>query len=264
MKQEKNWLIHSLIGTFGASDQLVLSQRKVLFYIALKGKPTTKYSIEKETRINHASVHEAVNELEKGGALKSEEIGQSRARQAMRQYSLTRYGAVLAILQFHFWPIAAKEKAKTAKNISNVAENWKYLEPILFGKWEYLEQVVGKGVGVAFLILTAFNYDENLDPEENRQSIIRECFDSLENSLMYYNYIKPDQKALENYSQSFGSNVEEFLDSWVKAIRNDSALNKYFEDYTDFLFEEAEGRLRWCQFLKKGPEYAAKWLTFQS
>jgi hypothetical protein len=31
LKQEKNWLVHALIGTFGASDELVLSQKKFFF-----------------------------------------------------------------------------------------------------------------------------------------------------------------------------------------------------------------------------------------
>ena len=110
LKQEKNWLVHALIHTFGATDELTVSQKKVLSYLALSGKPQTKYKIEKGTRINHASVHEAVNELEKEGILKSEKIGKSRARQDVKEYCLTRHGACITILQFHFLPLYQKKK----------------------------------------------------------------------------------------------------------------------------------------------------------
>jgi len=259
IKQEKNWLVNALIGTFGATDQLVASQKKVLFYIALKGTPQTKYSIEKETKINHASVLEAVNELEKKGALKGEKIGQSRAGQDIKKFVLTRQGAFLAIKQFHFWPLHPKEKGN-AESIGKVADSWQSLEPILFSKWRYFEKELGQGVGIAFLVLSAFYIDNDENLEEDRDTVIKECFESLENAINYYDYIKDDQKMLDDYTKNYGRNAEASLDAWVKVIRQDSDLKKYFVNYLDFLYFEAENRLSWGQYLKQGPGYAAKWL----
>lgn len=259
MKQEKNWLIHSLIGTLGKPNSLVHTQRKILFNIALSGKPQTKYCIEKETKINHASVYEVVTTLETQGVIESIKMQSRNPKQTMRKYSLTRYGAFLAILQLYFWPFNPKDRNK----IGDIAEKWEKLEPVLFGKWKYFEQELGKGVGVAFLVFASFYTDKDEDLEDDRYNVISECFEQLENMISQYYDAANNPKTMENYLKWAGRDPESSLDAWVKIIRHDRDLNKYLLDYLDDVFDNAEARLKWGQYLKQGPEYASKWLTFQ-
>jgi DNA-binding PadR family transcriptional regulator len=258
IKQEKNWLIHSLIGILGKPNPVVPTQRKILFNIALSGKPQTKYCIEKETKINHASVYEAVTTLENQGVIKSTETQSRNPKQTMREYCLTRYGAFLTIEQLHFWPFNPKDRNKIGK----VAEKWNLLEPVIFGKWKYFEQELGTGVGIAFLVFAAFTSDKCEDLEDDRYNVISECFEQFGNMIDQYYNAKNDPKEMENYLKWAGPNPETSLDNWVKTIRNDPDLNKYLMQYLEDIFELTKARLRWSQYLNQGPEYASKWLVF--
>jgi hypothetical protein len=73
-------------------------QRKILSYLAMKG-PQTKYKIEKETRINHASVHETVEKLKILGIIKGENIGQTRTGLKKVKYWLTAKALIYAAQQ---------------------------------------------------------------------------------------------------------------------------------------------------------------------
>ena len=156
-----------------------------------------------------------------------------------------------------------KEKV-ISQNIGKVADNCVHLEPVLFPKWRYFERELGCGVGIAFLILTAFYCNHGEDPEEDRYTVIRECFEGLENAISHYFYVKNDKNEFKNYTKWYGVDAEKSLDAWVKVIRQDSDLKNYFLNYLDFLYLEAENRLNWGQFLKQGPDYALKWLDVQS
>jgi len=104
---------------------------KVLFHIARKG-PKTKYQIEKEIRINHATIHESIKILLACRLVTGEKIGTTRVGLAKIEYKLTAKGLVEAIRTFK------------REYVEEIVHKWMYVEPLLVAKWDYFVAKLGK------------------------------------------------------------------------------------------------------------------------
>ena len=100
------------------------SFKKVLLQIAREG-PQTKYDIEKKTKVNHASVHDAIKHFIKTGVLEGEKVGITRTGQAKTKYKITFAG---------IWPII---EVIESKQYDEIFPKLKHFLPLLFGKWIY-------------------------------------------------------------------------------------------------------------------------------
>src|ERR1035437_2008800 len=252
--------------------ELVDSQRIVLRQIALTEKRQTKFQVEhaidkwlcerykkgtkgKGTKISHGSVYGAIFELEKKeeGVLVGKEKRKYFGR-PMNEYSLTRFGVCLAILQLYYYPFDPTDRDEIGK----IAEIWAFLDPALFSKWKYFEQKFGKAVADSFLLYVAHLgiAEKELDQEEFREFVVNMLIDYIAYIRDQYNASKDDPEGLQDFLKHYGIrndvnfNPETTLDMWLGAIREDPDLNKYLASYIDYVFKCAEAGLEWGNFLK--------------
>jgi len=111
------------------------SQKKVLLQIAKKG-PQTKYNVEKETKVNHASVHEAVQHFLHARIFQGEKVGVARTGLPKTKYKLTFLGVCLAMI------------VADSQDYDNITMNWGFLFPQVLGKWKHFKSI---GFGTEFL-----------------------------------------------------------------------------------------------------------------
>lgn len=100
--------------------------KKVLLQIAKEG-PQTKYDVEKKTKVNHASIHEAVKHFLKAGALEGKKVGVTRTGQAKIKYGLTLLGLCLTV------------QTADSRDYDEVILKWKHFLPLVFGKWNHFK-----------------------------------------------------------------------------------------------------------------------------
>ncbi len=228
-------------------------ERAINKWLRLRYKKGLKEKPEKGTRISHGSVYGAIYELEKEGAL----IGEEKRKyfgNPMNEYSLTRFGVCLAILQLYYYPYEPKDRAEIGK----IAEYWSFVDPVLFGKWKYFEQKFGKEIADSFLLYVAHMgiAEKELTPEEFREFVVNMLIDYIAYIRDQYNASKDDQEELRDFLKHYGIrndanfNPETTLDIWLGAIREDPDLNKYLASYIDYVFKCAEAGLEWGNFLK--------------
>jgi len=226
------------------------SERKVLVHIALTGKQT-KYDIEKKTGINHASVHDAIEEFKKTGFLEGIEIGKTRTGQPKTEYSLTFYGASLALLNLDL---------NKRKLITTITQKWVHLEPVLFAKYSEQKKRLGEELANNFQILTAYACIINkvylnpdyLSPDDFRIAVIEALlemarFAAEENRIHEENF--PEEAKSDAAEKC--DDPEETLDKWLKEIKQDPELKGYFATYVDDVYRKAAAELKWGHFLKQ-------------
>jgi predicted transcriptional regulator len=183
------------------------SYKKVLLQVAKEG-PQTKYDIEKKTKVNHASVHEAIKYFVKVGDVEGKKVGVTRTGQAKIIYELTFSG---------IWQIV---KIIDPKDYDEVFPKLKSFLPLIFGKWSYfrscglLEELVkvlnwlSKEVDYWFIgRLWAQNRREWI-PEEARFNVERWVMEQF-----------------GTYAVMFQTPKSKIL--WLKAFRGDNELRQW-------------------------------------
>jgi len=263
------------------------SQRFVLRQIALTEKKQSKYQIEQAidewllehfpkrtdrkgrkiegTRISHGAVYSAILQLEKDGAIVGKEKRKYFGR-PMYEYSLTYFGVCLAILQLSYYPVEPKDRDRIGK----IAEIWKYVDPVLLGKWKYLQQKFGKNMSNSYLLYVAHlgtsnlvlpnpqsgEAEEYLELEEFREFAVSMLIDYISYMRDQYNGSKDSQEELEAFFRHYGvkNNVDfdpdKALDVWLGVFREDPDLKKYLDSYIDYVFKCVEAGIEWGNFLK--------------
>jgi DNA-binding MarR family transcriptional regulator len=177
------------------------SQKRVLIQIAEKG-PQTKYEIEKQTGVNHASIHEIVNAFVKAGLLKDRKTGVTRVGLPKRTYSLTLHGlcAVIGHLKEHSLEII---------------EKWAHLEPVFFGRSKYLMEKVGKEE-VQRVFRTAARQEFDFNMKNVPYNVLSELF-----------FDPHDPSDLADWIEAFSGDPElrrlgiEYLESMIRQYRDE-------------------------------------------
>ncbi len=171
----------------------------------------------------------------------------------MYEYSLTRFGVCLAILQLAYYPLDPKDRDEIGK----IADFWSFVEPVLFGKWKCFEQNFGKKVADSFLLYVAHLgvAEKDLDTEEFREFVVNMFIEHIASTRDQYNASKNDPEELQEFLKQYGIkdaafNPESTLDIWLAVFREDPALNKYLSSYVDYVFKSAEAAIQWGNFLK--------------
>jgi hypothetical protein len=191
---------------------------KVLIQIAKWG-PQTKYVIEKRTKVNHASVHEAVEYFVEVGDVKGEKVGVTRTGQAKTEYSLDFPG---------IWEILKKIEAE---DYDEVFPSFGRFLPLLFGKWFYFRKQ-----GLAEEFLRTLGY---INREVDFWGIARTW--KLDNAAWVPNEVRFDY---EGYVMDrFGDFV--FMlqpagvkERWLKAFRGDGELRQWAIERIERLLKE--------------------------
>jgi hypothetical protein len=199
---------------------------KVLLQIAKEG-PQTKYEIETVTKVNHASVHEAIRYFLKVGELEGEKIGITRVGLPKTNYKLTFSGLCRALI--------TAEK----QDYDKIIHKWRHLEPLLLGKWEYLKEKVGKTEAELFffrfgrLVLEIGPPDEEMI-EVYREDIVMEILDP--NPFLNAN---PDSDELDK------------LGKWVKVFQEDSDLKQRAIRCVTWRLRDSIKEVDWFRKLKR-------------
>jgi len=206
--------------------QMRKSYVRVLLHIAMKG-PKTKYRIEKETRLSHAMVHEAIKVLLDYGQVEGKRVGTTRVGLPKTEYSLTPRGLIEAIA-------VAEEN-----DIGRIAQKWKQVEPVFVGKWDYLVEKVGKEK-TAQMLRRAASYLDWMTAGSNVERFRNEAVSQV---LADY-----QQKLFEGGDVS--SLEKQEIEKWVEAFEGDPELRRYFRNYVKETFEFLQKGMEWIQFLK--------------
>jgi hypothetical protein len=114
------------------SSNMPESYKKTLCSLALEGE-STQYSLRSATKLNYASVHEAVEGLIALNLVTETRREPGPGPVPKRFFSLTLKGLAMALMT-----------EDLSKHMNNIAEKWDFLLPLLLGKWVYFESV---GVG---------------------------------------------------------------------------------------------------------------------
>ncbi|MGD0449630.1 MAG: hypothetical protein ABSA79_01070 [Candidatus Bathyarchaeia archaeon] len=273
---ERNTFLYGIFGDkFYKTSEIMGSQRVVLRQIALTREKQTKLQIErainkwlhetfpkgaenkkgikKKVTIGHGTVYGAISDLEKGGMLTGKEKRKYFGN-PMLEYSLTRSGLCLSVLQLYYCPLEPKDR----EEIGKIAEIWGNIDPALFGKWKYLEQKFGKGVADNFLVLIAHlgSAEKELDTEEFREFTVNWLIEYISYVRDEYNWSKDDPEDLKQFFKQYGIDYDPnfspdlALDTWLQVIREEPDLNKYLSSYVDYVFQAAQATLEWGNFLK--------------
>ena len=200
-------------------DEFPENYVRVLLHIAIGG-PKTKYQIEKETKLNHATIHEAIRVLLAHKQIRGKVVGTTRVGLPKTEYGLTPRGLFEAI-----------EVAK-AEYTEKIVQKWKHIEPILVGKWDYLVKKVGiRKVRKLFRDAARYSDFDWLWTDEN----VEEFIDTIVLLL-------------------FGPASEvddEDLEKWIRAFRGNTKLREYAEDYIIDQLKFAKDVMEHAKFLKK-------------
>ena len=194
--------------------------KRVLLHIALKGAKT-KYEIEKETRISHTSIFNAVRFLVKNGILKGEQIGFTRVGLLKTRYHLTLFGVFTALKYADF------------NDYSKIIEKWKHLSPFLFGKYDYLVQKVGKEEAGEFFYRRLRDIKEPASDKEIFEELIVETIIWYRDGFLY-------------------DNVREWhkFDKWIEIFKEDSDFRSVVTEFIDMESKSAKKYLEWLRFFK--------------
>ncbi|MGQ9642194.1 MAG: hypothetical protein ACUVUF_08815 [Candidatus Bathycorpusculaceae bacterium] len=194
------------------------SLKKVLLQIANEG-PQTKYRIEKYTKVNHASIHEAVKNLVNAGVLEGEHIGTTRIGLPKTQYKLTFYGLCIALA------VAKRE------DYDKIIQKWKHLEPLLLGRWAHLKQKIGRKEAEDFIFHASSAVKEYSSPEK--------AMEDFTNTAMW-RIIELDP---EGPQPSF--------EKWIEAFKADPQLKRLAVRYIDEQLVCARANMKWFSSLKR-------------
>lgn len=253
-QKETEGFVRILTCVFGL-DFLPTSQLKILKHLALQGpepkEPQTKYQIQKNTKINHASVCEAVDTLLKLGALEGERIGKTRTGQPMTKYSLTLSGVGLALSRCD-----QKNGLVDVRIYPAVASKWSSEEPILLGKYHYLTTKLGEDVAKAILFSNAWHMagESDWEIDDLRVHAIDEMFQRVRETIDQFEANQGDKKAMDSYRRIFGeTDPIAVLDALLNAFTEDADLNKYLRMYLDEVAARAKCEEDWGNFLKNRP-----------
>lgn len=181
--------------------------KKVLLQIAKEG-PQTKYDVEKKTKVNHASIHEAVKYFIKVGDVEGKKVGVTRTGQAKIRYELTFLG---------LWRIV---EIADSKDYDEVFPKLKRFLPLIFGKWSYF-----RSYGLSEELVKALNWlNKEIDywgiggiwPQNRLHEIPEEIRFDVERWVM----------------EQFGTYVFMYQTprtkiQWLKAFRGDNELRKW-------------------------------------
>jgi hypothetical protein len=229
--------------------------------------PQTKYEVEKKTKVNHASVHEAVKHLLDMGAFEGEKVGITRVGLSKVKYKLTFFGFCAAAL------------SPVPKNYRKIAENWGHLEPLMLGKWNYFVQKVGKDEAEDFLYGGACVVKRICKPEEVEELTARisEGKTNLSNETIYV-ISKPEELVERFREEAVFALFERFRDvilhetpefmpalkpvygelptlesfeKWVEAFEGDPQLKVCAAEYAKKHARFASQEMKWAQFLKE-------------
>jgi len=235
------------------------SHKKVLLGIAKKG-PQTKYKIEKETKVNHASTHEAVKNLLNMGMLEGEEVGTTRVGLPKTEYKLTFFGFYMAL------------KNADGEDYGQIIKKWRYLEPLLLGKWDYFVQKVGKEQTKNFLLLNDYFVKKGWRKSSDyflfcgsktiiaRSSKLEEIIEAFRKNLvsdLFEWFSRPvyiDEESFwdaEEYEQAWGEKPRQTFEKWIDAFNGDPQLRKYDEEYISDRLDAARLEIEWAQFLRR-------------
>jgi len=212
------------------------SHKKVLFYIAKTGAKT-KYEIEKGTRINHASIHEAVKNLVKTGALQGDQIGTTRIGLPKIKYKLTFFGLCLSM------------QIANSRDYDEIIVNWKNLAPLLFGKWEYFKEKVGRKEAEDFFA-RATDVKKPTEAEDTLRNAICQTFE-LYQEITFGSWEEKLEHKYREEMEKHGQEYRQSFEKWIEAFRADPELKKYFEEYVAFQLKIAHNQLKFAQSLKR-------------
>ncbi|MFC1487075.1 hypothetical protein ACFLRN_05235 [Thermoproteota archaeon] len=219
------------------------SHKKVLLYISMEG-PKTKYEIEKGTRINHASIFEAIKNLNKLGAIKGKKIGTTRTGLPKTNFGLTFLGLGKAL------------QITDVKNYNGIIQKWKHLEPILFGRWSYFKEKVGRKETERFFLQSVrwsfpSSRSEEMMEDFRSEAIVahfamfrEEIFDSDPEIFPESGYEQSDKKLRRL------KHVQVF-EKWLEAFKNDPQLMEYVRGIIGDESRQATVMKKWVDFLKQ-------------
>lgn len=232
-------------------DYLPKSQRNILTDLALKGpnpaKLQTKYQIEKDTAINHASICEAIDKLALKGpnqALIGENIGETRCRKQSVKYNLTLYGVWAAIVN------------SDSKHYCEIAKEWEQSAPKLLGKYPYLFKYAGEKNANAFLhhIAVLGISEPDLNQDDLGIFAISIFLDHIRGMIEFIEIKDDSNPSHVKFHKEVYWGIENpvpFLDVWLRIFKGDPDLNKYLDTCLEDFFLSAEHELSWSNFLKQ-------------
>jgi len=200
------------------------SHKKVLLHIAKEG-PQTKYEIEIKTKINHASVHEAIKNLLNLGLVEGEKIGTTRIGLPKTKYKLNFHGLLRAI------------RISDLKDLDKIIEKWKNLDHLLFGKWGFLVAKIGRSEVEKLLMQAAafvdtFHGDETI-LDEFRAEVLGGLYDDYRDKFW--------AKGAKNLR----------FEKWIEVFKVDAELKNYIMEYLEETLRSARKDIEWVQFLKR-------------
>lgn len=207
-------------------SQMPKSYIRVLLHIAMEG-PKTKYRIEKETRLSHAMVHEAIAVLLDYGQVEGKRVGTTRVGLPKTEYKLTPRGLIEAI--------AVAEES----DVGRIAQKWKHIEPVFIGKWDYFIEKVGKEK-TAQMLRRAASYLDWMTAESNVELFRKEAI----------NHVLAEYQHKLFKSLKVSSLEKQELEKWIETFEGDPELRRYFRNSVNETFEFLQKGMEWIQFLK--------------
>jgi len=222
------------------SQSLPESHRKILLHVAERG-PQNKYRIEKETKLNHATVHKAVKNLSHMKLLQGKKVGKARTGRAKIEYKPTFLGLLYAI-----------ELSDIRRNLNKIIEKWRHLEPLILAKLDQIKQKVGdkpfEDFMEAVILYAARQVSKGEDPiKDFRERAIIWWLDWL-GGIHYLMYLPKEKLELE---KKYGQTVEQTLEKWITVLREDPQLKKLFLKQLDEELTWCRRRLEWDDSLKQ-------------
>jgi len=200
------------------------SYKKVLLHIATTG-PKTKYQIEKETRLSHAAVHEAIHVLSNYGQVEGKKVGTTRVGLPKTQYSLTPRGLIEAILE--------------VEDMEKIIQKWKQVEPVIIGKWDHLVDKIGKK-NTQKIIAHAASYLDWITAGSNVETFRERA---IELFIREYAY-----ELFKNKNTNPSSKQE--IENLITALKTDEQLKQYAQKYITERKNNIQKELEYVQFLE--------------
>jgi len=201
------------------------SYKKVLLHIAQEG-PKTKYQIEKETRLSHATVHEAIYVLSNYGQIEGKTVGTTRVGLPKTQYSLTPRGLIEAILE--------------VEDMGKIIQKWKHIEPVIIGKWNELVEKIGKK-NAEKIIIHASSYLDWITAGSNVETFREHAIE-----LFFREY------AYELFeTKTSNPSAKQELENLITALKTDEQLKHYARKYIAERMNTLRKELECVQCLEK-------------
>lgn len=189
------------------------SYKVVLMCIVKKG-PQIKYEIEKETKVNRATVYKAVERFVAAGALEARKIGVARTGLQITRYDLTLLGLCMAL------------DISPTRHYGVILNKWGHLDPVLLGRWEYFFNKVGEEQATQNLFQAAYVALKSVSKKEDfPQKAVQELFEYFEQKILY-----PKVEGRERLNQQLVFDKEQ-LKKWAEAFRGDPKLKRLAVNY---------------------------------